>query len=71
MPQNIILSCILPFGLGAKLIAKLIVKLCQTKDINLCGQNDVEGRDLGETTESTVVESSTSTAPLIPGGPRD
>ena len=39
-PQYIILSCILMFGLGALIF--LIIKLCQTKDVNICGQNDVE-----------------------------
>ena len=40
LAQNIILSCILMFGLGALLF--LIIKLCQTKDVNICGQKDVE-----------------------------
>ena len=39
-PQYIIFSCILMFGLGALIF--LIIKLCQTKDVNICGQNDME-----------------------------
>ena len=38
-PQFIILTCILMFGLGALIF---LIKLCQTKDVNICGQNDVE-----------------------------
>ena len=38
--QYIILSCILMFGLGALIFH--IIKLCQTKCGNICGQNDVE-----------------------------
>ena len=38
--QYIILSCILMFGLGALIFH--IIKLCQTKCGNICGQTDVE-----------------------------
>ena len=39
-PQFIILTCILMFGLGALIF--LIIKLYQTKYVNICGQNDEE-----------------------------
>ena len=39
-PQYIILSCILMFGLGA--LISLILQLCQAKEVNICGQNDLE-----------------------------
>jgi len=48
---DIFLSCILMFGLGALIYS--IIKLCQTKDVHLCGTKDVEiGKENCENNEN-------------------